>query len=170
MRPWLLWLTAFSSWSCGDPVHEQRVASLGEEAPGVPPGPLHRPGQPCGACHGDEGAAEPLFSVSGTVYVSPGGDAPLPGVRVRLVDARGVSHVTETNCAGNFFLTPSELAPQYPLWVALERGDEVVEMRSAISRETSCAGCHARPASPRSPGPVYFFDSADAATEDTSCE
>jgi hypothetical protein len=165
-----LWLAAFFSWSCGDPVREQRVASLGAEAPGVPPGPLHRPGQPCGVCHGDGGDAKPSFSVSGTVYASPDGDAPLPRVRVRLLDARGVSHVTETNCAGNFFLTPTELAPTYPLWVTLERGEDVVEMRSAISREASCAGCHARPASPRSPGAVYFFERAKATAEGTSCE
>src|SRR5450432_160855 len=42
---------------CGDPVHDTAVSALGPEAPGVPKGPLHRPGQPCVLCHGPQGSA-----------------------------------------------------------------------------------------------------------------
>ena len=54
--------------SCYDPVHDQEVAALGGEAPGVSPGPTHRPGQPCNVCHGGVGPANLRFSVAGTVY------------------------------------------------------------------------------------------------------
>lgn len=169
MRGWVLWLLV-GLGSCSDPVHEQRVAALGAEVPGVPPGPLHRPGQPCGVCHGVRGPADRAFYQSGTVYLEASSDTPLAGVRVRLLDARGASGIAETNCAGNFFITASEGALEYPLWVRLEWGDQVVEMRSPISRETSCAGCHERPAGPRSPGQIHFFGSEASPPQVPPCE
>jgi len=33
--------------ACQDAVHDDEVSALGPEAPGVSPGPDHRPGQPC---------------------------------------------------------------------------------------------------------------------------
>jgi hypothetical protein len=156
--------------SCGDPVHEQRLAALGDEAPGVPAGPLHRPGQPCGVCHGPDGPAARAFAIAGSVYHSPSSDEPLGNVTVRLLDASGTSYATDTNCAGNFYLPESEVVLHYPVWVRLERGDERVEMRSAISRETSCAGCHARPASPRSAGQIYWFADDAAAPQGSACD
>ena len=51
-----------ASLSCAaDPVRERQIATLGGETPGVPHGPLHRPGQPCGLCHGADGPTIPLF-------------------------------------------------------------------------------------------------------------
>ena len=41
--------------ACVDESHELQVQALGAEVPGVPMGPLHRPGQPCLVCHGDQG-------------------------------------------------------------------------------------------------------------------
>ena len=82
-----------ASWgaiSCYDPVHDQEVAALGGEAPGVPQGPLHRPGQPCNVCHGGIGPANLRFSVAGTVYqysVSPSPAA--NGATVQLQDVTG---------------------------------------------------------------------------------
>jgi hypothetical protein len=156
--------------ACGDPIHEQKLGALGDEEPGVAPGPLHRPGQPCGVCHGTRGPAERSFVLSGTVYRSPASSLPLPGARVHLLDGRGVQRVIATNCAGNFFLTEAELAPAYPLWVKVEYGEEVVEMRSPISRETSCAACHAQPASPSSVGQVYFWADDAEPVEVAPCD
>ncbi len=161
----MAWLTA-----CGDPVHVQQLVTLGSEESGVPEGPLHRPGQPCAVCHGERGPAERSFVLSGTVYRTPTGRLPLPGVSVRLLDASGAERSVETNCAGNFYLTAEELAPVYPLWVKLEYGDAAVEMRSPISRERSCAACHAQPAGPTSVGQVYFWPDDEAQAEVAPCD
>ena len=44
-------LAALATTCTLDPVQSEAVADLGGEAPGVAPGPLHRPGQPCLVCH-----------------------------------------------------------------------------------------------------------------------
>ncbi len=156
--------------ACGDPIHEQKLATLGDEVAGLPPGPLHRPGQACGVCHGERGPAERRFVVAGTVYRTPTSLIPLAGARVHLLNANGEQRTVDTNCAGNFFLTEAEFAAAYPLWLKLEYGEEQVEMRSPISRETSCAGCHAQPASPRSPGQVYFWPEGEAPVGIPACD
>lgn len=48
-----------------DPVRSDAVAALGGEAPGVPHGPTHRPGQPCLLGHSN-------FAVAGTVFTDVG--------------------------------------------------------------------------------------------------
>ena len=53
-----------------NPVHDNEVAALGPEDPSVPPGPDHRPGQPCLVCHGGSGPASAQFAVGGTVYAA----------------------------------------------------------------------------------------------------
>ena len=53
---------------CNDATHDEEVAALGAEDPAVPPGPDHRPGQPCLTCHGGIGPAKQQFSIGGTVY------------------------------------------------------------------------------------------------------
>jgi hypothetical protein len=141
--------------ACGDPVRDNQVAALGDEAPGVEPGPLHRPGQPCVACHSN-GEAEVDFSLAGTVFQRPTDDAPLAGATIRVIDSSGLQTSTVSNCVGNFFFKSSDFAPRWPVWVKLELGETTVEMSSAISREGSCAACHAQPASPSSPGQLYF--------------
>src|ERR1700683_3328645 len=46
-----------------NPVLDDAIADLGPEKPGVHPGPLHRPGQPCLLCH-DGALGDPqAFSV-----------------------------------------------------------------------------------------------------------
>ena len=57
-------LAASLVWACGDPVHDARVAALGDERPGVPAGPNHRPGQPCLACHGGDGPSDVELAVA----------------------------------------------------------------------------------------------------------
>ena len=54
--------------SC-DPVHDDAVSALGGETPGIPRGPLHRPGQPCLVCHDGASGDPAAFSMAGTVFL-----------------------------------------------------------------------------------------------------
>ncbi len=131
-----------------DPVRSNAVAALGGEAPGVPHGPLHRPGQPCLLCHGN-------FSVAGTVFVDPLNRDPAVGVTVNLTDSQGHVFSDTTNAAGNFFITPEQFAPVYPMKVALQYNGMTVNMTANVGRDGACAMCHSDPVSPSSPGHVY---------------
>ena len=148
----LLSLAACSS----DPVREQRIEQLGPEVTGVPPGPLHRPNQPCLLCHDGDGPGDAVFSVAGTVFKLQQGFEPLPDALVRLVDSQRRHFQTAANCAGNFFVDPHDFDPEYPLWVSIEFGSIVIPMSTPIFREGSCASCHGDPASTESAGHVYF--------------
>ena len=150
-------LLATTLLGCEDPTRALAVIGLGPEVAGVPLGPLHRPGQPCLTCH--DGATAREFSVAGTIFHAQGAEPPSPGARVRLADNAGGRFVAATNCAGNFFLSPEDFAPTYPLWVSLSVGARDIAMDSPINVEGSCAGCHAVTPSPRSPGRVYVFES-----------
>lgn len=99
---------------CDDPVRAAQLAALGPEAPGVPPGPLHRPNQPCLVCHGEDGHATRL-TVAGTVFRDPTALDPVAGAEVLLVDAACRTHRAATNCAGNFFVRPADYTPTMPL-------------------------------------------------------
>jgi hypothetical protein len=142
---------------CGDPVHDRSVDALGGEAPGVPKGPLHRPGQPCVLCHSDQGNA-PTFLVAGTVYVSADSRTPIDGVQVKLIDSLQHQFVATTNCAGNFFVRPQDFSSDAPIWVTMQRDAVFRAMNTAIYRDGSCAGCHADPVSVSSAGHVYLID------------
>ena len=78
--------SAAALFACVDEVHDQEVAALGPEQPGVPPGPTHRPGQPCVTCHGGSGPAHTQFSVGGTAYEVEGQPAPAVGASVVIED------------------------------------------------------------------------------------
>jgi mono/diheme cytochrome c family protein len=143
--------------ACGDPARDQAVAALGPEDPAVPPGPLHRPGQPCVACHSRDGSAS-AFLVAGTVYLKKGSREPYDTVSVILTDAARTTYTATTNCAGNFFVREGESKLRYPLFIDLVAGDVTREMSSAIYREGSCAACHAEPVGPASAGPVYLVE------------
>jgi len=147
-----VWLAA-----CSDPVRSAAIAALGDEAPGVPRGPLHRPGQPCLDCHGASHDARPVFSVAGTVYARQQTRVPLNHVAVELVDSGGRKFNATTNCAGNFYIQPGEFTPQYPLWVTVSVGDLKLDMESPIFPEGSCSACHAEPVGPASPGHAYLL-------------
>lgn len=140
-----------------DPVATAMRAKLGPENPAVPVGPLHRPGQPCSLCHTD-GVESPIFTVSGTVYRDDRSAMPLADVAVLLVDSGGTKFTARTNCAGNFWVTPAELVPRWPLWVTLELGENKIDMESPIRREASCAACHLDPAGPTSAGRIFLTD------------
>jgi hypothetical protein len=151
-------LLATALLGCEDPTRALAVTGLGPELEGVPIGPLHRPGQPCLTCH--DGATARAFSVAGTVYHALDSESPSPGALVRLADDAGGRSVAAANCAGNFFLSPEDFTPIYPLWVSLTLGTHDIAMDSPINGDGSCAGCHATTPSPRSPGRVYVFESA----------
>jgi hypothetical protein len=151
---------------CADPTREAAIANLGGEVEGVPPGPLHRPGQPCLACH--DGHEARRYSMAGTVYRLADGDAPAPGVRVEIVDSVEQTFVVETNCAGSFFVRPEDFTPAYPAWTSLSLGAYRIAMETPIHREGSCAGCHADPAGPDAVGRVYL-QAIDVAGEAEAC-
>jgi hypothetical protein len=138
-----------------DPVHDEAIADLGPEAPGVDRGPLHRAGQPCLVCH-DGSTASPAMSAGGTVYRVLGDATPLGGASVALSDARGTTFTAATNAAGNFYVTPSTWQPVYPVRVAVTFGGKTATMTTIVGRDGSCASCHADPKSRISAGPVYL--------------
>lgn len=138
------------SVSCTDPVRDRAIAALGAEDPAVPPGPDHRPGQPCVLCHSSGGPAEDSpFAVGGTIYATdqPGSEG-AEGLFVQFVDARGGApdYAPQTSAAGNFFVAEKDW-PQiaFPLRVGLyetERGRPIQVMKSLIGRDGSCSSCH----------------------------
>ena len=162
----IVWVAVAALSACSDPVHQHQVDALGGEQPGVPEGPLHRPGQPCNVCHGDYGPADLQFAFSGTVYVSiwekdhPEGVA-LPDAKVKVFDVKGKAYETGTNCAGNFFILKSDYEPTWPVWTSIfygMMGGQPIEqkMSSPIQREGSCATCHADPPSVEAVGRLYM--------------
>lgn len=155
--------------ACSDPVVEDAREALGPETPGVPEGPLHRPGQPCLLCHDGSGPGELEMSVAGTVYKYPDGAEPLSGAYVDLIDSKGRKFSAATNCAGNFFVQPADFEPEYPLWTTLRFGGAVVDMSTPIFRDGSCARCHTQPTGPESAGQVYFAPRRDIAFPADGC-
>ena len=148
-------LAAFAA-GCGDPVRSGAISALGGETPGVPKGPLHRPGQPCTVCHGGEGPASTQFSVAGTVFEFPTEPTPLVDGVVELEDSTGKIFYTGTNCAGNFFVGIDDFLPNWPLFVKVIFANDETPMSSPIYREGSCAACHKNPPSASTLGQVYF--------------
>jgi hypothetical protein len=146
-----------------DPTHDSEVTALGGEAPGVSPGPLHRPGQPCLVCHGGDGPAKQQFAVAGTVYQALGDMTPLQGGVVQVFDVNNVEHHASTNAVGNFYIESSSW-PGYPLHgINVSYLDTTADMTATVGRDGSCATCHfeGRGDAGRSattPGHVYLVD------------
>ncbi len=158
---------------CGNRAVDERITVLGDENPNVPPSEFHRPGQPCLLCHGEYLEDNPIMTVGGTVYAFPvePGQTPLPvkGASVILTDSFGDSYTVGTNCAGNFFVRPDQWKPAFPLRAEIEYpvpdgtgSVKRVVMSTRISRDGSCAGCHAGPPNQGSPG---WVTCAEAQTE-----
>jgi mono/diheme cytochrome c family protein len=131
---------------------------LGGEDPAVPVGPLHRPGQPCLVCHGDDGPAESRFSLAGTVYQRQDSRTPLGGVKVRFIDSDGAQYEVASNCAGNFYVGATNFEPAWPVWTKMEWRETFQEMASPIFREGSCGACHRDPPTPAAVGHIYMGD------------
>lgn len=146
-----------------DPVQDDAIAALGPEAPGVPRGPLHRPGQPCVVCHA-EGATAVRFTIAGTVYETSSGQVASVGTTVNLTDANDASASLTTNAAGNFYATPSQYSPTFPIQTnviaANGKGATMATLiegnGTAEPQGGGCASCHFDPAGADSPGHVYL--------------
>jgi hypothetical protein len=143
-----------------DPVVDDAVAALGPEDPNVRRGPLHRPGQPCLLCHDGSLGNPQRFTVAGTVFQKSGNRVAADGVVVQITDANAQHHDIPTNAAGNFYLTPSDYDPTFPLQVILNTGGGSVRMQTQIAGNGTtepngaCASCHFDPAGADSPGHV----------------
>jgi hypothetical protein len=150
-------LVALAAAASCDPVHDRSVDVLGGEAPGVEPGPLHRPGQPCLTCH-DGALGDPTeFTIAGTIYVSAEDLAPAVGATVTVTGAGGSApHAMVTNEAGNFYAEPREFTPVFPLTVAVTYRGVTAEMGTLVGRDGSCADCHSDPPGPASAGHVFI--------------
>ena len=158
-------------WACNDPVQDARVAALGDEAAGVPPGPTHRPGQPCLTCHGGNGPADLELSVAGTIYQTAAPDSPpLAGGTVAIYDATqladgGAPQTVTTNAAGNFYIPKSQWTPFYPLHdisLTFPGVDAPTMMHTNVGRDGSCGTCHFEPKGNDSHGHVYMvLEAAD---------
>lgn len=140
---------------CNDATHDMQVAVLGGEAPGVPQGPLHRPGQPCLVCHGGAGPASMQFSTGGTVYTSNTSQTPASGVTITVEDINGSVGTTQSNSAGNFYIPSGTWSPTYPTLPSVTLGMTTQSMTSHVGRDGSCAHCHSDPAGPTSAGHIY---------------
>jgi hypothetical protein len=151
-------LAALAGAGCDDPVHDALVASLGPENPAVPPGPLHRPGQPCLACHDGTGPASMTMIFGGTAYEYYNQTAPLVAAQMSFTDSSmGPPFVTTTNCAGNFWVQATDWTPTFPVDVELFYGGFSPEkMRSHIGRAYSCASCHTGTQSSTTVQQVYY--------------
>jgi hypothetical protein len=161
VKPLLLTLSAIllASATLGsscDPVHSDAVDSLGDEAPNVRKGPLHRPGQPCTACHDGALGDPPLFTVAGTIFLNANSLEPAVGATVSLTSSDGKVFNATTNAAGNFYTSESEFTPVYPMKVEVTANGVNVKMTSEVGRDASCAKCHSDPAGPTSAGHVYI--------------
>lgn len=152
----VVWALLASTACTIDPVHQDAVAALGREKPGVPRGPLHRAGQPCLTCHGGAGPASTVLSVAGTIYQQDNARVPFANALIKLTDSVGHHIETGTNCVGNFFLQPADFSPVYPMWVAVSYNHQDTNMNTPIFRTGACATCHRDPRGPTSPGHIYF--------------
>jgi hypothetical protein len=153
-------LTSLLLVGCVDATHNEEVQALGGETPGVPRGPLHRPGQPCLTCHGGLGPASHQFSVGGTVYAVRSASAPAVGAQVQIEDINGSVYTATTNAAGNFYIPIDTWQPTYPTQMQVSLGGLSQQMATHAGRNGSCAGCHTSPQGPTSPGAVYVALSA----------
>lgn len=131
--------------ACYDPVHLDAIAVLGPEAPGIPEGPLHRPGDPCTTCHGGRGPAELDLSIAGTLFKTRGSKVPETRGLVTVTDVLGESRTLRTNEAGNFFIARSDWDPGFPLTIVVEADGQRRAMITTIGRDGGCAACHRDP-------------------------
>ena len=167
-----LGLAAFAGAGCTSPSQIEIIDGLGPEVEGLNPGPLHRYGQPCVACHGGYGPGSPLFDFAGTVFATPQDDIPVSGATVTVTDAVGTKKIVVSNCAGNFYSELGDAGLVFPLRVEVECTLPVPDgadptapketrrsvMQTRIARDGSCASCHVGNPGPTSPGRVSCGD------------
>ncbi len=142
---------------CNDPVHDDAVAALGPEADGVPPGPLHRPGQPCLVCHDGTGPGSLVFATAGTIFQDATNAYPLVAATVKITDINNLAIAPETNCAGNFFVEAVDWNLIYPVHVEVDYAVTSAVMVSHMAKDDSCATCHVgTTASPSNTVQIYL--------------
>jgi hypothetical protein len=155
-------LLALTAAACGDPLRDRRIEYLGEDDANFAGTQFHRPGQPCTWCHNSEVGDQPVMTLGGTLFFRPEGLAPYPagGFVVRLLDSDGKIIRLLANRCGNFWATPEQFEPVYPMRTRIltlnDDGTESVNvgMGTRIGREGSCGACHSDPKSAFSPGVV----------------
>jgi hypothetical protein len=152
---------ALVAWTACDPVHDDAIAALGPEAAGVRQGPLHRAGQPCLLCHDGAMGDPQRFTIAGTVYETQGTLVASNGAIVSLVDATGSSTQLTANAAGNFYATPGQYEPTFPIQVTVTgTGGQMTRMQTLIAGNGTvepngaCSTCHFDPQGASSPGHV----------------
>lgn len=161
---------------CGDPYRDRLIDGLPEEDPNFQPGELHRPGQPCLACHSAYGGA-PDFSLGGTLFsAAKPTETPtmLGGYTLRVYDSEGQSRDMLSNACGNFHIRRKDWDPAFPLRAELYQDNpaqpgkliQLTIMSTRIAREGSCAGCHIGHPSPLSPGVVEVPGTTPSAVSD----
>lgn len=153
-RTVVMLLAAAALGSC-DPYYDDQIAALGGDPPGVRKGPLHRPGQPCLLCHDGATGNPPAFSVAGTVYTNQNDLVPAVRATVTLTSANGAKWESQTNEAGNFYVSPTQYVPINPMSVVVTYGPDTAKMHGHVGRDGSCAACHIDPAGPASAGHIY---------------
>jgi hypothetical protein len=140
-------LLAAASGCRYDPVPQALINSLGPEH--GTPNELHRPGQPCLACHSPYQGATPLFAIAGTVFTTDKASGQLVGlgqVLVQAIDSNGEVRKKCTNSAGNFFVAQSDwMDIEFPLRAEAGLSAGGLSMQSLIGRDGSCATCHKLP-------------------------
>jgi hypothetical protein len=147
---------------CGDGVRDALIDALGPEDTGFDPGPSHRPGQPCLACHSSYGGADPEMSVGGTLFSQPtDGQQPflVANFNVYIIDSEGNRVFLQANECGNFFKAKDEFDPAFPLLAEvwdIAQTRPLAQMSSRIGRDGSCGTCHKYPANWDSPGVVFI--------------
>jgi hypothetical protein len=109
------------------------------------------------------------FSLAGTVFDSNHSAVGVDNAQILIVDSNGSSPTAPvvTNCVGNFFITPEQWNPAFPILVGIQSGKISATMFSQISRATSCAECHADPPSYDSVGHVFIDVSPNPRLEQT---
>jgi len=105
-------------------------------------------------CHDGAFGDPQAFSVAGTVFETSASLAPVVGASVYLTDATGSNRSAETNTAGNFYLTPEQWTPVFPLHVVVKpvTGPDVFMV--SLVEDGACATCHRDPSGRDSPGHV----------------
>lgn len=165
---------AAAALSCSDPVYDSEITALGPESDGIPVGEYHRAGQPCELCHSSGGpASSSTFSVAGTVFAQQSDVVGVDSATVAMTDTTGSSYTVQTNCVGNFYVTPSQWNPAFPILTRVYKGGVARTMQGQIGRERSCANCHKDPFTSyeklSSVGHVYLYSPDDQVPSPPMC-
>jgi hypothetical protein len=138
-----LLLAALAASCRYDPAQQDIIDALGPET--GTPSAMHRPGQPCLACHSKYQGAAPEFAVAGTVYsvdVKTKKLVPAKNIQIVVLDSMRETHKACSNAAGNFSVLREDWTdPVFPL--SPTAGG--LTMVSLIGRDGSCASCHKLP-------------------------